>query len=80
MIVNTDAAPLNPNNAAFANEITKIKETGLGYNAKTEKFEDLIKTGILDPAKVTRTALENAASVAGLILTTECIIKKKETR
>ena len=60
--------------------ITKVKETELGYNAKTEKFEDLIKAGVLDPAKVTRTALENAASVAGLILTTECIIKKKETR
>ena len=52
---------------------------GYGYNAKTEKFEDLIKAGVLDPAKVTRTALENAASVAGLILTTECVIKKKET-
>ena len=59
--------------------IAKVRETKLGYNAKTEKFEDLIKAGILDPAKVTRTALENAASVAGLILTTECVIKKKET-
>ena len=61
--------------------IAKVKEMkpGCGYNAKTEKFEDLIKAGVLDPAKVTRTALENAASVAGLILTTECVIKKKET-
>jgi len=59
--------------------ITKIKEVrpGCGYNAKTEKFEDLIKADILDPAKVTRTALENAASVASLILTTECVIKKR---
>ena len=61
--------------------IAKVKEmeSSYGYNAKTEKFEDLIKAGVLDPAKVTRTALENAASVAGLILTTECVIKKKET-
>jgi len=59
--------------------IAKVKEMrpGCGYNAKTEKFEDLIKAGVLDPAKVTRTALENAASVAGLILTTECVIKKR---
>jgi chaperonin GroEL len=61
--------------------IAKVREMrpGCGYNAKTEKFEDLIKAGVLDPAKVARTALENAASVAGLILTTECVIKKKET-
>jgi chaperonin GroEL len=50
-----------------------------GYNAKTNTYEDLTKAGVIDPAKVTRTALENAASVASLILTTECVIKKKET-
>jgi chaperonin GroEL len=50
---------------------------GCGYNAKTGEYEDLIKAGVLDPAKVERTALENAASVASLILTTECVIKKR---
>ena len=61
--------------------ISKLRELPeeFGYNAKTEQFENLVAAGVLDPAKVTRTALENAASVAGLILTTECIIKKKET-
>lgn len=61
--------------------IAKLKELPeeFGYNAKTEQFENLVTVGVLDPAKVTRTALENAASVASLILTTECIIKKKET-
>ena len=53
-----------------------------GYNVATEKYEDLVKAGVVDPAKVTRTALQNAASVAGLLLTTECMIteipEKKE--
>jgi chaperonin GroEL len=48
-----------------------------GYNAATEEFEDLIKAGILDPTKVTRVALQNAASVAGLLITTECAITEK---
>jgi chaperonin GroEL len=48
-----------------------------GYNAATEEFEDLIKAGILDPTKVTRVALQNAASVAGLLITTECAIAEK---
>ena len=45
-----------------------------GYNVATDKFEDMIKAGVVDPTKVTRTALQNAASVAGLLLTTECMI------
>ena len=51
-----------------------------GYNARTEKFEDLVAAGIIDPTKVTRLALENAASIASLLLTTECVIgvKKEE--
>jgi chaperonin GroEL len=48
-----------------------------GFNASTEEFEDLIKAGILDPTKVTRVALQNAASVAGLMITTECAIAEK---
>ena len=50
---------------------------GHGYNAATGVFEDLIAAGVVDPAKVVRTALQNAASIAGLILTTECLISEK---
>ena len=45
-----------------------------GFNAKTEKYENLYKSGVIDPAKVVRIALEHAASVAGMLLTTECVI------
>jgi len=45
-----------------------------GYNVATDQFEDLVKAGVVDPTKVTRTALQNAASIAGLLLTTECMI------
>ncbi|WP_018463756.1 chaperonin GroEL [Segatella paludivivens] len=48
-----------------------------GYNARTDKYEDMRKAGIIDPAKVARVALENAASIAGLFLTTECLITDK---
>ncbi|MFN3379924.1 chaperonin GroEL [Runella zeae] len=56
--------------------INKIKEGegGYGYNAKNDTYEDLFAAGIIDPKKVTRLALENAASIAGLLLTTECMI------
>jgi len=50
----------------------------MGYNARTEKFEDLVEAGIIDPTKVTRLALENAASIASLLLTTECVIGVKK--
>ena len=49
-----------------------------GFNAATEEFEDLMKAGIIDPTKVVRSALQNAASVAGLLLTTECIIAENQ--
>ena len=48
-----------------------------GLNAATEEYTDMIKAGIIDPAKVTRTALQNAASIAGLMITTECLIANK---
>ena len=48
-----------------------------GYNAQTEKYEDLVKAGVIDPTKVTRTALQNAASISGLLLTTECVVVDK---
>ena len=59
--------------------IDKVKggSGGFGYNASTDTYEDLIAAGVIDPTKVVRAALQNAASVAGLILTTECLIAEK---
>jgi len=56
--------------------VSKIQEgeADFGYNAKTDTFEPMLKAGIIDPTKVTRVALENAASVAGMLLTTECVL------
>jgi chaperonin GroEL len=51
-----------------------------GFNAKTEKYENLLKSGIIDPAKVVRVSLENAASVAGMLLTTECVLNEIEDK
>ncbi len=64
--------------------LAKVKEStekNFGYNAATDDYEDLVKAGVIDPTKVTRTALQNAASIAGLLLTTECVVvEKKEER
>ncbi len=59
--------------------VNKVKEgTGdYGFNARTEQYENLIAAGVIDPTKVTRIALENAASIAGMLLTTECVIADK---
>ena len=59
--------------------VQKVKDGkgDFGYNARTNKFENLFETGVIDPAKVTRVALENAASIAGMFLTTECVIAEK---
>ena len=56
--------------------VGKARESdeSFGFNAATEKYEDLVAAGVIDPAKVTRTALQNAASIAGLMLTTEAMI------
>ena len=64
--------------------VSKVREEkdNFGFNAKTEEFVDMLSAGIIDPTKVTRVALENAASVAGMLLTTECVvneIKKEES-
>ncbi len=59
---------------AIVVERVRRGKAGYGYNARTEQYGDVIKMGVIDPAKVTRTALQNAASVAGLLLTTECMI------
>ncbi len=56
--------------------VNKIRDNkgNYGYNARTDKYEDLFKVGVIDPTKVTRLALENAASIAALLLTTECVV------
>ncbi|MCP4849371.1 MAG: chaperonin GroEL, partial [Verrucomicrobiaceae bacterium] len=54
--------------------VENVKSGTKGYNVATDKYEDLIKAGVVDPTKVTRSALQNAASIAGLLLTTECLI------
>ena len=60
--------------------IQKVKEGkgDYGYNARTDKYENLLAAGVIDPTKVTRIALENAASVAGMFLTTECVLAEKK--
>ncbi|BAS27383.1 chaperonin GroEL [Limnochorda pilosa] len=57
-------------------EQVRREKPGMGFNAVTEKIEEMVKAGIVDPAKVTRTALENAASIAGMVLTTEAVISE----
>jgi chaperonin GroEL len=63
--------------------VQKVREGkgDFGYNAHTDVYENLCQTGVIDPAKVARVALENAASIAGMFLTTECVVaeKKEET-
>src|SRR5207237_233504 len=61
--------------------VGKVKESpklNFGYNAQTDEYEDLVAAGVIDPTKVTRTALQNAASIAGLLLTTECVVVQKK--
>ena len=60
--------------AIVVGKIRESKESNFGYNAQSDKFEDLVKAGVIDPTKVTRTALQNAASIAALMLTTEALV------
>ena len=62
--------------SVVANKVKSFKGAK-GFNAATEEYEDLVKAGVIDPTKVTRTALQNAASVASMLLTTECMIADK---
>ena len=62
--------------AVIVEKVRANKDPNFGYNAATETFEDLVAAGIIDPAKVTRCALQNAASIAGLMLTTEALISE----
>ncbi len=64
-------------NGAVIAERVKEKEFNVGYNAANNEFVDMFEAGIVDPAKVTRSALQNAASIAGMVLTTECIVVEK---
>jgi len=61
--------------------VSKVKEgkDAFGYNARDDKYEDLLKAGIIDPTKVSRVALENAASIASMFLTTECVLAEKKS-
>jgi len=58
--------------------VKESKDKNFGYNAATDVYEDLVRAGVIDPTKVTRTALQNAASIAGLLLTTECVVVEKK--
>src|SRR5437899_2930193 len=62
--------------AVVVERVRAEKNESFGFNAQTEEFEDLVKSGVIDPAKVTRTALQNAASIAGLMLTTEAMVSE----
>ena len=62
--------------AVIVEKVRAEKNPNIGYNAVTERFEDLVAAGVIDPAKVTRCALQNAASIAGLMLTTEALISE----
>jgi chaperonin GroEL len=70
------AANAGQEGSVVVNQVRTMAK-GSGYNAATNTYEDLIAAGVVDPAKVVRTALQNAASIAGLILTTECLISEK---
>src|SRR5256886_2511527 len=61
-------------------KVKESKDKNFGYNAQTDAFEDLVAAGVIDPTKVTRTALQNAASIAALLLTTECVVVEKKEK
>ena len=68
--------------AVILGKVLESKEANYGYNAFSNEYEDLVKAGVLDPTKVVRTALQNAGSIASLMLTTEALVaeipEKKE--
>jgi chaperonin GroEL len=66
--------------AVIAGKLLEQKNTNWGYNAQTAQFTDLVKDGVIDPAKVVRCALQDAASVAGLLITTEAMIAERPDR
>ena len=58
--------------------VRENKNANFGYNAQTDTYEDVVEAGVIDPTKVTRTALQNAASIASLLLTTEAVVVEKK--
>ena len=58
-------------------KVRNHKSYGFGYNAQTDTYENLVQAGVIDPTKVVRIALQNAASIAGLLLTTEAVVVEK---
>jgi chaperonin GroEL len=62
--------------AVVAEKVRQNADANYGFNAETEEYEDLVKSGVIDPTKVTRTALQNAASIAALLLTTEALVSE----
>ena len=77
----TSGAPIAENTGKNGSVITEIVEDGIlefGYNAEINKFGDMFSYGVVDPAKVARSALQNAISIASMILTTECIVVSDE--
>ncbi|RZV99269.1 MAG: molecular chaperone GroEL, partial [Rhodobacteraceae bacterium] len=63
--------------AVVAGKVRESSDNSFGFNAQTEEYGDLFKFGVIDPAKVVRTALEDAASIAGLLITTEAMVAEK---
>jgi len=63
--------------AVVAGKLLEQKDANFGFDAQTETYKDLVKAGIVDPAKVVRTALQDAASIAGLLITTEAMVAEK---
>lgn len=72
----TIASNAGKDGSVIVEEVKKLEGT-MGYNAEADRYEDMVKAGIIDPTKVTRSALQNATSVAALLLTTECVITEK---
>jgi chaperonin GroEL len=66
--------------AIVVGKVKASAKLNYGYNAQTDEYEDLVAAGVIDPTKVTRTALQNAASIAGLLLTTECVVVEKKEK
>ncbi len=71
------AANAGKEGSVIVEQVKKQEEKNVGYNVMNEKFEDMVAAGIIDPTKVTRTALQNAASVASLLVTTEAVVVEK---
>ena len=63
--------------AVVAGKVRESSDKSFGFNAQTEEYGDMFKFGVIDPAKVVRTALEDASSVAGLLITTEAMVAEK---